>query len=368
MDADIVIIGAGVIGLAIAERLTAEGRSVVLLEKEKQYGTGISSRSTETIHAGIYYEQGSLKARLCREGKTLLYEHCKKYGVPHKRIGKLFVASNEEGKGRLEATKAQAIKNGIEDLIELDRIALKKIEPDIEGVAALLSPSSGIIDSHALMKSLFTIGRSKGMTFAAYSPVVGAESRADGWKVSIGGREPEDIMVRSVINAAGLYSVEVARKVFPKRSVPKLHPTKGSYLRYFGRSPLRHIVYPAIVPGLIEERVDATPDLAGSLRFGPNIEPTKNLDDFSIDPGLSAKMTAGIKRYLPRIDMDRLQPDFSGIRPKIYGPDEPVKDFCFEWADKTGWLDLWGMESPGLTAALAIARHVERLMKDRGLL
>lgn len=368
MDADVVVIGAGVIGLAVAERLSGKGHSVVLLEKEPQYGTGVSSRNTETIHAGIYYQQGSLKASLCLEGKRLLYEYCAKHNIRHKRIGKLFVAVTKEEISRLELTKSQAAKNGVDDIVELDRDALKRIEPEAEGVAALLSPSSGIIDSHAFMKSLFTLGASKGMIFAASSPVTGAESARGLWKVMVGGAEPQELKARVVVNAAGLYSIELSKKIFPKRAVPTLHPVKGSYLRYSGRSPLEHILYPAIVPGLIEERVDATPDLSGSLRFGPNIEVTNGLEDFSIDPKLADKMAKGIKRYLPRIDIEKLHPDCSGIRPKIYGAGEPVQDFRFEWAGEPGWLDLWGMESPGLTAALAIARHVDDIIGEKDIL
>lgn len=368
MDADVVVIGAGVIGLAIAERLSSEGRSVVILEKEPQYGTGVSSRNTETIHAGIYYQQGSLKASLCLEGKRLIYAHCEKYKVRHNRIGKLFVAVTKEELPRLALTKEQARKNGVDDIVELDRAGLKVMEPEVEGVAALLSPSSGIIDSHAFMKSLFAMGKDNGMIFAASSPVVGAERTAGGWRVLIGGSTPGEVKARSVVNAAGLYSVELAVKIFPKRRVPKLHPTKGSYLRYSGRSPLKHILYPAIVPGLIEERVDAAPDISGSLKFGPNVEITKGLEDFSVDPKLAEKMIGGIRRYLPHIEKEKLHPDCSGIRPKIYGPGEPVQDFRFEWADEPGWLDLWGMESPGLTAALAIARHVDDLMRAKEVL
>lgn len=365
MDTDVVVIGAGVIGLAIAERLSREGQSVILLEKEAQYGTGISSRNTETIHAGIYYQTGSLKAKLCLLGKELLYHHCDKHNVRYKRTGKIFVAVTEEEISKLKKTIEQAIQNGLNDLRMLGREEMNRLEPEVRAVAGVLSPSSGIVDSHGLMKSLFNLGKSNGVMFAPSSPVICAVPVQNGWSVKIGGETPTEISAKMIINAAGLYAVGLSREVFKGREIPEFYPTKGSYLWLSGKSPVKHIIYPSITPGMIEPRVDAALDLDGSLRFGPNVEETKNLEDFDLDPNLVEKMAAGIKRYLPGINVSKLNPDCSGIRPKLYGSGQPVVDFRFDFAKEPGWLDLWGIESPGLTASLAIAEHVNELIKER---
>lgn len=362
------IIGAGVIGLAIAFKISQKSHSVILVEKESQYGCGISSRNSEVIHAGIYYHTGSLKALLCLEGKRLLYEHCEKYQIRHKRTGKLFLAVTSEEISKLELTKKQATENGVDDLVELDESALRRLEPEIRGKAGLLSPSSGIFDSHGFMKSLFLLGQSNGVIFAASSPVVGADPVAVGWRVRVGGKEPTTISSKVVVNAAGLHAIELSKTVFPGRNIPTLYPTKGSYIRYSGKSSVKHIIYPAIVPGLIEERVDATPDLEGNLRFGPNTEKTDGLEDFSVASNIAEGMIPAIKRYLPNLDATHLYPDCSGIRPRIYDSGDAVEDFRFDWAPTPGWLDLWGIESPGLTASLAIAEHVCDLIKKRDIL
>ncbi len=365
MDTDVVIIGAGVIGLAIGRKMSEEGHSVIVLEKEAVFGAGISSRNTEVIHAGIYYQAGSLKARLCLRGKELLYAHCRKYNIRHKRLGKIFLAVRTEEISRLEATRKQGEANGVDDLVMLDQRDLEKMEPEIQGMAGLHSPSSGILDSHALMKSLLRLGRNSGMIFAPNCEVIGAQRDSSGWNVRV--RQDESLKCRVVINAAGLYAVSLSKAVFPDRKVPGFYPSKGSYARLSGESPVNHIIYPAILPGVIEERVDATPGLEGSLRFGPNIEEVKSLADFSVNAGVVSGMAHGIKRYLPLIEEERLHPDCSGIRPKIYGPKDPVEDFRFDWAEEPGWLDLWGIESPGLTASLAIAEHVYELIVKRAL-
>lgn len=368
MNTDVVIIGAGAIGLAIARHFSAKGNGVVLLEKESNYGLGISSRNSEVIHAGIYYSAGSLKASLCVRGKHLLYEYCARHNVRHRRIGKLFIAVRDEELSKLRATKEQALKNGVDDLIELDTHGVKNLEPEIGAIAALFSPSSGIFDSHGFMKSLFLAARSHDMVFAPNSPFDTAKYTRGSWEITAGPDDDVEISSRVVINAAGLYATGISEKMFPGRAVPTMYPTKGSYLRYSGNSPVRHIVYPAILPGIIEERVDATPDLGGGLRFGPDTEEVKTLEDFSLSDDIAYEMSSGIKRYLPRIDLSRLHPDCAGIRPKIYGPEDAVEDFKFDWAPQEGWLDLWGMESPGLTASLAVAEHVYELVKERDLL
>ena len=368
MDTDVLIIGAGIVGLAISRKLAEEGYSVIVLDKELEYGMGISSRNSEVIHAGIYYQTESLKASLCLRGKILLYEHCKNYNVDCKKTGKIFLAVTPDETHRLERTMIQAKSNGINDLIELDQRQLARLEPELNGFAGLFSPTSGIVDSHALMKSLLAMAERHGATFVPLSPVVGAEPIADGWKVKIGGVDHTTIKVKLVINSAGLYAIELSKQVFPQRDVPDFHPTKGSYIRYTGKSLLKHIVYPAIIPGKIEERVDATPDLGGSLRFGPNVEKPKNLEDFEIQDDLVMQMLPSIQRYLPNIDTSRLHLDLAGIRPKIFSSENAVEDFRFDWADGGRWLDLWGMESPALTAALAIAEHISTQIQSKQIL
>ena len=288
--------------------------------------------------------------------------------IKHKRIGKIILAVSQKETARLDLVKKQAFNNGVRDLIELDKDDIAKIEPKITGYAALLSPSSGIFDSHGFMESLFRQGQVNDVTFAALSPATGAESIKDGWKVMVGGKDPMAITCRLVINAAGLYSVGLARKVFPGRKVPKLYPVKGSYARYSGKSPVKHIVYPAVIPGVIEKRIDATPDLGGSLRFGPTSEESAGLEDFSVVPGIIDKITPTMKNCFPSLDISHCHPDSAGIRPRIFGPDDSPADFCFEWAPQSAWLDLWGMESPGLTASLAIAEHVYTLIDDKDIL
>jgi L-2-hydroxyglutarate oxidase LhgO len=368
MDAKVVIVGAGIIGLSVARKIAGEGHSVILLEKEARYGCGVSSRNTEVIHAGIYYKTGSLKATLCVRGKELLYEYCQKHKVRHKRIGKMILAVTSQEASRLELMKKQAFANGVRDLIDLDKKDIEKLEPNIKGEAALFSPSSGIIDSHGFMRSLLKEAEDCGTIFAALSPVTAAEFVNNSWKVMVGGKEPTSVSCKLLINTAGLYSIDLSKEIFPERNTPTLHPTKGSYARYSGSSPINHIIYPALVPGVIEERVDATPDLEGSLRFGPTIENPKNLEDFSIVPELVKKITPAIKRYIPGLDVSRIHPDCAGIRPRIFGRRDSVEDFRFDWAPQPEWLDLWGIESPGFTASLAIAEHVHDLVKEKDIL
>ncbi|MBN1353230.1 MAG: FAD-dependent oxidoreductase, partial [Candidatus Omnitrophica bacterium] len=216
MDSEVVIIGAGVIGLAVANKIAKMRHSVILLEKEPRYGCGASSRNTEVIHAGIYY-QTPLKAKLCVEGKELLYRHCERYGIRHMRIGKIILAVSKEEVPKLDLMKKQALNNGVRDLVELEKNDIKKMEPEIKGLAALYSPSSGIFDSHGFMESLFRQVKASGVIFAALSPFIGAEAVKGGWRVEVGGRDTTTIVCKMVINAAGLYSLELAGRVFPGR-------------------------------------------------------------------------------------------------------------------------------------------------------
>jgi L-2-hydroxyglutarate oxidase LhgO len=368
LDADLIVIGAGVVGLAVSYTFSMKGKDVILIEKEKQFGTGVSSRNTEVIHAGVYYANGSLKNKLCLRGKELIYDFCKKNSVKHKRIGKLFVAIDENDVSKLELIIASAKNNGLKDLIELDSHQLQKAEPFVKGKSAILSPSSGIIDSHGFMQALMNLNISFGTTYAACSLVIGAEPISGGWCVKIGGVDPCTITSRVVVNATGLNALKLSSEIFPKRTIPKANPIKGAYLRYAGKSPIKHIIYPAIVPGIIEERVDATPDLSGSLRFGPSIEKTLGIEDFTTPTDLIERFTPKIKKYLPDIDESKLIIDQAGIRPKILSHGKNNEDFIFDWADDNGWLDLWGIESPGLTSSLAIGDHVYSMVDQLSIL
>ena len=370
MDVDVIIIGAGVIGLSIAREISQNGHSVVILEKESYFGQGSSSRNSEVIHAGIYYKTGTLKARLSIRGKGLLYEFCEKYDIPYKQIGKLFVAVDDDEVARLELTEKQGLSNGLNDLTFLDKNQLRKLEPELCGVSALFSPSTGIFDSHMFMQSLLVISEDNGAIFSPNSLVIGAEPSNNGWKVFIESKNKDKFSItgRVVINSAGLYATKIAKNIFSDRLIPDLIPTKGCYLKYTGKPPVKHIVYPAITPGKVEPRVDATPDLEGSIRFGPNVEIPESLNDFKLNDNLVNEMKSGIRRYLPSIDESLLCPDFAGIRPKISIPGEDNPDFQFDWNREYNWLDLFGMESPGLTSSLAIAEYVFKLIKDNRVL
>jgi len=366
MDVDFIIIGAGVIGLSVARKISQNGYSVVILEKESYFGQGSSSRNSEVIHAGIYYKTGTLKAKLSIRGKNLLYDFCQKYSIPFKKIGKLFVALNDNEEARLEITKKQGLANGLNDLIFLDKNQLNKLEPELNAMSALFSPSTGIIDSHLFMQTLLAISEDNGTIFSPNSLVTGAELNNNGWKVFVEENSKNNFFVtgKIVINCAGLYATQLAQNIFPNRLIPELAPSKGCYLKYIGKSPVKHIIYPALTPGKVEMRVDATPDLQGIIRFGPNVETPKSLTDFSLSANLVNDMKSGIMSYLPNINESLLRPDFAGIRPKIIIPGEDNPDFQFDWNIEKNWLDLFGMESPGLTSSLAVAEHVFKLLDD----
>lgn len=365
-DFDIVVIGAGVIGLAVARQLSAAGRSVLLAEREDQFGAGASSRNTGCIHAGAYYHAGSLKAQLCVRGRRMLYDHCSRFNVPHRKTGKIFLATDAEYVRGLETIKHLAAANGIDDLIEIDGADIGALESHLTGVAALLCPESGVVDSHALMLSLLGLGENEGLTFVTRATVNKGQPVSGGWDINISGAEEAVIKAKLVINAAGIWASDLSRSVFPNRIVPKPKPVKGSYLRLTGAALVSRIIYPDLIPGEITERVDATPGIDGQLRFGPSVDVTDSLEDYRVADGLTERFGPLIKRYLPECETSRLVPDFAGIRPKVMTEPGEMPDFLFDWAEEAGWLDLWGIESPGLTCALAVAEHVEGLVKERG--
>ena len=345
--------------------------NVILLEKEKDFGTGISSRNTETIHAGIYYKKDSLKKDLCIKGKDLIYSFCNKFRVKYKKTGKIFIAVNKQDISRLDKIKLQGEQNGLNDLQFLNKNQIKKIEPNIRAEAGLLSPSSGVLDSYGLMQTLMNLCKDKGLNYSSFAEVNGAEPSKDLWVTNVYEKKNNlnyKIQSNVVINAAGLYSINLSKKIFSERKFPILKPTKGAYLKYIGKSPFKHIIYRAILPGKIEERIDATPNVFDELRFGPSVEITNGINDFAIDNKLIKKFYLHIKEYFPDIKIDKLQLDQVGIRPKIIEDNKKVSDFVFDWAPNSGWLDLWGIESPGLTACFAIGEHVYQMLHKKNMI
>ncbi|WP_029008599.1 NAD(P)/FAD-dependent oxidoreductase [Azospirillum halopraeferens] len=358
-----VVVGAGVVGLAVARRLALAGREVVVLEAAEAIGTGTSSRNSEVIHAGIYYPSGSLKARLCVAGRDALYGFCAERGIAHRRLGKLIVATDGSQVAKLEAIRRQAAANGVEDLRLLDAAAVRALEPELHAVAALLSPSTGIIDSHGLMLALQGDAEDRGAMIAFHSPLTGGRVTDDGIELAVGGAEPTRIACTVLVNAAGLGAWDVARGLegFPAAAVPPRRLAKGNYYApERGRAPFRHLVYPVPEDGGLG--VHLTLDLAGQARFGPDVEWLDGTaHDHTVDPGRAGRFYDSIRRYWPGLPDGCLVPAYCGIRPKLSGPGEPAADFLIQGpADHGigGLVNLFGIESPGLTACLAIADAV----------
>lgn len=356
---DCVVIGAGVVGLAVARRLALAGREVIVLEAAHSIGTGTSSRNSEVIHAGIYYATNSLKARLCVQGNAALYAYCQRHAIPNRRCGKLIVASDAAQVGALQALRSKARANGILDLQSLTAAQVKTMEPDILCVAALLSPSTGIIDSHALMLQLQADAEQAGAVFAFQSAVEAGEITADGIALRVQGAD-EALLARSVINCAGLQAQQVAARLvgLPAASIPPLFYAKGNYFSFSGRANFSHLIYPMPEAGGLG--IHLTLDLAGRPRFGPDVQWVPAID-YAVDASRLATFQNHIHRYWPGVDAGTLQPDYVGIRPKLAAQGVPAADFRID--DHTrhgipGLVNLFGIESPGLTAALAIADHV----------
>jgi L-2-hydroxyglutarate oxidase LhgO len=359
-----VVIGAGVVGLAIARRLVRAGREVLVLEAAEAIGTGISSRNSEVIHAGIYYPKGSLKARLCVAGKHALYRYCASRGVGHERLGKLIVATGADELPLLDRLRAAAAANGVDDLVPLDAAAARALEPAVRAAGALLSPSTGIVDSHALMLSLLGEAEDRGAAIAYNAPVTGGAVGDGDTRIEVGGADSMTLACRELVNSAGLDAPALAACLsgLPLATVPRGHLAKGSYYGLAGRSPFRRLIYPVPVPGGLGTHV--TLDLAGRARFGPDVEWVE-ARDYRVDPARAASFYAAIRRYWPDLPDGALQPDYAGIRPKIAGPDEPAADFVIQGPRDhglAGLVNLYGIESPGLTASLAIADHVAALL------
>jgi len=362
MDVDIqsVVIGAGVVGLAVARNLARSGREVIVVEAGDGIGTGISSRNSQVIHAGIYYPGGSLKAALCVEGKQRLYAFCDERGVEYQRLGKLIVATDEQQCVALQRLLEQGRRNGVDDLQWLDAAEARELEPALSCVAALWSPSTGIIDSHALMLALLADAEALGATLALHTPLVSARCIEQGFELHMGGAQPMTLTCRELINCAGLSAPEVAGRIagLPAQYVPEAHLCKGSYFSFSGRAPFRHLVYPA--PESAGLGVHMTLDLGGQARFGPDVEWVKQID-YRVDPRRAEGFYQAIRRYWPQLPDNSLQPAYSGIRPKISGPTAPAADFQISGPAEhgvPGLVNLFGIESPGLTSCLALAERV----------
>jgi L-2-hydroxyglutarate oxidase LhgO len=354
---DVVVIGAGVVGLAVARALAGVGREVVVLEAAPAIGTHTSSRNSEVIHAGIYYPQGSLKARLCVAGKQALYAYCAARGVSHRRVGKLIVAVNHDQMAALEQHRQRAVANGVTDLEWLDRAAVARLEPAVRCVGALLSPSTGIIDSHAFMSALRADLEQRGGRVLLATPVLGGQLGEDGHRLRVGGAEPLTVRCRAIVNCAGLFAQEVAQALagLPAASIPARHFCKGSYFVLGGAAPFRRLIYPVPVPGGLG--IHVTLDLAGTARFGPDVEWVDGID-YAIDDRRAEAFYAAIRTYYPGLPDGGLHPGYTGIRPKLGPAGAAAADFAIQGHAQhgvRGLVNLYGIESPGLTASLAIA-------------
>ena len=358
---DTLIIGAGALGLACAARLARPGRSLLIVEAEGAIGSHCSSRNSEVIHAGLYYPPASLKAELCLEGRERLYAWCARHGVAQRRLGKLLVAVEAAEIAQLQALQANARACGVNDLQSLDARQLGALEPAVRGVAALLSPSTGILDSHAYLQSLLAVAETGGAQLVLQTRIDCLQRHADGWLasgVSVG--EPFALQAAQVVNAGGLFAQQLAARTEGVANVPPLHLCRGRYFSYRGRSPFSHLIYPLPETNTTGLGIHATLDLAGQLRFGPDTDYLSKLD-YRVDEDLRTPFASAIRRYFPALDETRLQPAYSGIRPKLAGPGEPSADFILHSEREhglPGLLNLFGIESPGLTASLAIAERV----------
>jgi L-2-hydroxyglutarate oxidase LhgO len=358
-----IVAGAGVVGLAIARALALQGREVFVLESADRIGTGTSSRNSEVIHAGIYYQPGSLKAQFCLDGRKRLYAYCAERSIMFEKCGKLIVATEEEEIGKLAAIAANAVRNGVDDLQKISAAEAGKLEPALSCRVALLSPSTGIIDSHGYMEALRADAEAKGGMFVFESPVLAARPRDDGFIVHVGGKDPTQIICRYFFNAAGLLAPLLAGTIegLAPSNVPAAFFAKGSYFSLSGRAPFRRLIYPLPVSGGVG--VHLTLDLAHRARFGPDVEWVETID-YAVDARRAESFYAQIRRYWPDLPDGALQPAYSGIRPKIANKGAPARDFLVQGPRDhglAGLVNLFGIESPGLTSSLALADYALRV-------
>jgi L-2-hydroxyglutarate oxidase LhgO len=359
-----VVIGAGVVGLAIARAMAARGREVIVLEAGEAVGTGTSSRNSEVIHAGLYYPRGSLKAELCVRGRAMLYEYCEARGVPHSRCGKLLVATARNQLPQLAAIQHKAMENGVADLVRVSGAEAMAMEPQLQCVEAVLSPQTGIVDSHQFMLALQGDAERDGANVAFHTPVTDIDARDRCFVVETGGESPMRFQAGCVINSAGLYANQIARNIrgLDARHIPPLYFAKGNYFSVSGRTPFERLIYP--MPNEAGLGVHLTIDMGGQAKFGPDVEWIQKID-YTVDPQRANSFYAAIRAYWPNLPDDALQPAYAGIRPKLSGPGQPAADFVIQGRaahGMTGLVNLFGIESPGLTAALAIAEKVAKML------
>jgi L-2-hydroxyglutarate oxidase LhgO len=361
---DCVVVGAGVVGIAVARALAMAGREVIVLDAAGAVGTETSSRNSEVIHAGIYYPKDSLMARFCVQGRRLLYAYCDERGVAYANCGKLIVATSPEECDKLAGIKARAEANGVEGMRLLTAAEARGLEPNLVCAAALLSPTTGVLDSHGYMLALQGDAEAAGAMFVLHSPVVAGRVIDEGVAITVGGAEPMRLACRLLINAAGLHAPALARGIqgMPSQLVPREYYAKGNYFTLLGRSPFSRLIYPVPVPGGLG--VHLTIDLGGQARFGPDVEWIEGLD-YSVDPRRADGFYEAVRRYWPELKDGALQPGYAGIRPKIVPPGAPGQDFVVQGRAAhgiAGLVNLFGIESPGLTAAIALAGYVAEIV------
>lgn len=366
-DLDCIVLGAGVVGLAVARELALAGREVMVVEAAEGIGTGTSARNSEVIHAGIYYPPGSLKARLCVEGKQLLYEYCRERGIPHKRLGKLIVAADADQTSRLAGLVEHARKNGVDDLYQINGQEAQALEPALVCDGALVSPSTGIVDSHGLMLSLQGDTENAGGQCVFMTPFRAGRVLENGeFLLTFEGTDAMELTARCVVNATGLSAPAVARRLSgqPENLIPPAYFCKGSYFTLSGRSPFTRLIYP--MPSNEGLGVHFTVDLGGQAKFGPDTEWVDG-ENYDIDPRRAERFYEAVRSYWPALPDGALQPGYTGIRPKIVGPGEPAADFVIAGPAAhgvPGLVNLFGIESPGLTASLAIGRAVVQALES----
>jgi L-2-hydroxyglutarate oxidase LhgO len=361
-----VVVGAGVVGLAVARAMAMRGHEVVVLEQAEGIGTEVSSRNSEVIHAGIYYPTGSLRARLCVEGRHRLYDYCASHGVPHKRVGKLVVATEPAEIPALEKIRALSHANGVADVDFIEPAAARKLEPELSCIAALISPSTGIIDSHRLMLAYQGDAEDHGAMLAFHSRVLGADKRNDGYRLQVDNAGARvEIDCRILINSAALGAQRLAEgcDFLDPALIPKLWPAKGCYFTLLGKPPFERLIYPA--PHSTHLGVHVTLDMGGQVKFGPDAEYVTELN-YDVDPRRADVFYATVRRYYPGLQDGALQPGYAGIRPKIQPPGRPAPDFVIQGPavhGHAGLVNLFGIESPGLTASIAIAERIPAVLE-----
>ena len=366
-EVDCIVVGAGVVGLAVARALALAGREVIVLDAAEGIGTETSSRNSEVIHAGIYYSANSFMARFCVAGRRALYRYCAERGVPHRNCGKLIVATNADEHAMLAGIRRRAEANGVEGMRVLSATEAIAMEPNLHCTSALYSTATGIIDSHGFMLALQGDAENAGAVCVFLSPVTGARAVSGGLDVHVGGEEPTNLHCRLLVNSAGLHAPNLARRIvgMPAERLPGRYYAKGNYFTLSRRSPFTRLIYPVPVPGGLG--VHLTIDLGGQARFGPDVEWIDEID-YTVDPARADSFYAAVRKYWPELPDGALQPGYAGIRPKITPRGAPAQDFVVQ-GPKThgvaGLINLFGIESPGLTASLALADYVREVAETQ---